>query len=113
MNALRVRLTQAGRKKLAISEYSSNKSLHIDNASRQGIKTTITDEQFQAIIDKALKANKQSIVAGLQLCCYLGLRGIEAVRCTQSLKIWQKDINAGKDTLRIVFGTKGKRPRDT
>ena len=113
MNALRVRLAQAGRKKLATSERSSNKSLNINNASLQGIKTAITDEQLQVIIDKALKVNKQSIVAGLKLCCYLGLRGAEAVRCTQSLKTWQKDINAGKDTLRIVFGTKGKRPRDT
>lgn len=113
MSALRVILTQAGREKLATSERLSSKSLHIDNASRQGTKTAINDEQFQAVIDKALKANKESIVAGLRLCRYLGLRGAEAVRCTQSLKTWQKDINEGKETLRIVFGTKGKRPRDT
>lgn len=113
MSAIRRTFSQAGREKLIKSERLSSKSLNIHNASRQGTKMAITDKQFEAVINKAIEKDKEDIAAALQLCRYMGLRGAEVVRCNKSLKTWQKAINEGKDTLHVVFGTKGKRPRDT
>lgn len=113
MSAIRRTLSQAGREKLIKSERLSSKTLNIHNASRQGTKIAITDKQFEAVLNKAIENGKEDIAAALQLCRYIGLRGAEVVRCNQSLKTWQTAINESKDTLRVVFGTKGKRPRDT
>ncbi|MFD1261643.1 integrase domain-containing protein [Entomomonas asaccharolytica] len=113
MSAIRKTLTQAGREKLANSERLSNQSLNIHNTSRQGTKTAITDEQFYEIVKTSIEKDQLGIAACLQLSRYLGLRGEEAVQSIQSLKTWQKAISQGKDTVTVVYGTKGGRPRQT
>lgn len=113
MSAIRKTLTQAGRDKLAYSERLSTQSLNIHNASRQGAKMAITDEQFHEVVKTAIEKDQLGIAASLQLSRYLGLRGEEAVQSIQSLKTWQKAINQGKETLTVVYGTKGGRSRQT
>ena len=113
MSAIRKTLAQAGRDKLAYSERLSNKSLNIHNASRQGTKTAITNEQYHDVVNTAIEKNLLGIAAGLQVARYLGLRGEEVVQSIQSLKTWQKAINQGKETVTVVYGTKGGRPRQT
>ena len=46
------------------------------------------------------------------LCRHLGLRAEETVQACQSLSTWSKQLAQGKDTIRIIFGTKGNRPRN-
>ena len=112
MSAIRKTPTQAGRENLAYSERLSNKSLNIHNASRKGTKIAIANEQYQIILQSA-RQKDEGLAATMQLVRVLGLRGEEAVQCIQSLKTWQTAINQGKETLRVVFGTKGNRPRET
>lgn len=112
MSAIRKTFTQAGRDKLVYSERLSNKNLNIHDASRKGTKTAITDEQYQTILQSAIQKD-EGLAVTIRLARVLGLRGEEAVQSTQSLKTWQTAINDGKEKLRIVFGTKGNRPRDT
>lgn len=112
MSAIRKTLTQAGRDKLVYSERLSNKNLNIHDASRKGTKMAITDEQYQTVLQSAMQKD-EGLAATTRLARVLGLRGEEAVQSAQSLKTWQTAINEGKEKLRIVFGTKGNRPRDT
>lgn len=112
MSAIRKTLTQAGRDKLVYSERLSNKNLNIHDASRKGTKMAITDEQYQTVLQSAMQKD-EGLAATTRLARVLGLRGEEAVQSVQSLKTWQTAINEGKEKLRIVFGTKGNRPRDT
>lgn len=55
---------------------------------------------------------KVSISPTLDIAVTLGLRGEEAVQSCQSMKTWQTALQQGKNTLYVVFGTKGGRPRD-
>lgn len=49
----------------------------------------------------------------MKIARYLGLRTEEAVQPAKSLKTWQQALARGDERLRVVFGTKGGRPRDT
>ncbi len=53
------------------------------------------------------------VAAAMQLSYYLGLRNKEAIQSVKSLSTWKSAIERGDKTLRVVFGTKGGRPRDT
>ncbi|HIB5931905.1 TPA: integrase domain-containing protein, partial [Klebsiella pneumoniae] len=39
-------------------------------------------------------------------------RAEETVQSAKSLKTWRKSLEAGNDNVRVVFGSKGGRPRD-
>jgi hypothetical protein len=104
-------LRESGHSKLADSERLSNSSLGTGGASRDGTKTAISNEMFRerlSVIDK--------IDGGVALCMklerLLGLRGEEAVQSSKSLGTWLRALKKG-DKIRVVFGTKGGRPRDT
>ncbi len=111
MSAIRVMLREAGRAEFADSERLSNKALEINNASRDGTHRAMPDDKYQEVFNKL-----GSIDAGVQACAalerWLGLRGEEAVQANKSLADWQKQLSQG-DTVRVIYGTKGGRSRDT
>lgn len=49
----------------------------------------------------------------MQLSYVLGLRTKEAVQSCKSVNSWLRELDSGHDSLLVVFGTKGGRPRDT
>lgn len=112
MAALRAVLNAAGRNKLADDPRLSNKALGLAGASRAGTKQAITVEHYQAVLQAAC-GKDPGLAASLELARLMGLRSQEAVQCAQSLKTWRQALENSDHRLRIVFGTKGGRPRDT
>lgn len=111
MSALRQILRTAGRDKLAESARISNQNLGLAGASRQGNKLAISQSDYNKIHQKAL--DKQAgFAAAIELARTFGLRGEEAVQSCQSLNTWLTTLEQGTDTIKIIFGTKGGRPRD-
>ena len=114
MAALRALLTTAGRTKLADSKHEklSNDALNLSGASRAGSKTAITDERFHEAL-AIVRSKDEGVALAMEIARYLGLRTEEAVQSAKSLKTWQQALARGDERLRVVFGTKGGRPRDT
>lgn len=111
MAALRAVLHQSGREKLADSDSLTNQALNLSGASRKGTKEPISEERFQQILKIALLRD-EGMAATLRLSMAMGLRAEEAVQSVKSLKTWNKQIETGKESLRIIFGTKTGKPRD-
>lgn len=114
MAALRAILTTAGRIKLADPKHEklSNDALNLSGASRAGSKTAITDERFHEAL-ALVRSKDEGVALAMEIARYLGLRTEEAVQSAKSLKTWQQALARGDERLRVVFGTKGGRPRDT
>lgn len=112
MAALRGVLQQAGRKQVAEHERLTNKSLGLAGTSRNGTNRTITPEYYQQVLEAA-RDKDAGLAATLELARLMGLRSQEAVQCCQSLKTWIQALERGETRLTVVFGTKGKRPRET
>ncbi|KHS93873.1 DNA-binding protein [Pectobacterium brasiliense] len=112
MAALRTVFKQGGREKLAASDRLTNNALGLSGASRAGTKFAIPDERYQAVLLTAKQRDK-GLACALQLARLLGLRSQEAVQCASSLKTWEKQLERHQQTLTVVFGTKGGRPRET
>ncbi|UKE85257.1 integrase domain-containing protein [Pectobacterium colocasium] len=112
MAALRTVFKQGGREKLAASDRLTNNALGLSGASRAGTKFAILDERYQAVLHAAQQHDK-GLACALQLARLLGLRSQEAVQCASSLKTWEKQLERHQQTLTVVFGTKGGRPRET
>lgn len=114
MAAVRNILTTAGRGKLADPQHEklSNKALELSGASRDGTKVAISAERYLAAVSCAEKQDA-GVAAALQLARCFGLRTEEAVQSVKSLKTWQQALLRGEARVRVVFGTKGGRPRDT
>ena len=112
MVAIRQTLRTAGRDKLANSDQISNKALGLSGASRKGTKVAITDKQYAEIHQRALQKDPGH-AALLELARTYGLRGEEAVQSCQSLKTWKAAIESGATAIKVIFGTKGGKPRDT
>ncbi|WP_034950837.1 integrase domain-containing protein [Erwinia oleae] len=114
MAAVRSILSAAGRNKLADPNHEklSNQALGISGASRDGTKTAITDEKLTAIVSHTFKKDA-GVALGIQLSRYLGLRTEETVQSAKSLRTWKQSLINGHERVRVVFGTKGGRPRDT
>lgn len=114
MAAIRAIFSTAGRTKLADPNHErlSNTALGLSGASRDGTKMAISDERYHAAL--AFVRNKdEGVAAAMQLARYLGLRTEETVQSAKSLKTWQQALQRGDERIKIVFGTKGGRPRDT
>ena len=87
----------------------SNQDLGIGPRSRQGTHLPCPEEVYE----RALQSLRDDWAkALLMLQRHLGLRILEAVRSGVSLRSWKKQLIEG-DTIRVVFGTKGGRPRLT
>lgn len=112
MAAIRQTLRAAGRDKLANSERISNKTLGLAGASRAGNKIAIPDNQYHQIQQKAFALNP-ALAATIEIARTFGLRGEEAVQSCQSLKTWKAVIEKGENKIKVVFGTKGGRSRET
>ncbi|MGL4860576.1 MAG: integrase domain-containing protein [Enterobacteriaceae bacterium] len=114
MAAIRAILATAGRTKIADPNHEklSNSALGLSGVSRDGSKIAITDERYHAALVR-VREKDEGVAAAMQLARYLGLRTEETVQSAKSLKTWQQALNKGDERIRIVFGTKGGRPRDT
>ncbi|MEQ9887222.1 integrase domain-containing protein [Pectobacterium zantedeschiae] len=114
MSAIRSILRVAGKTIMANPENEklSNQALGISGASRDGSKVAIPDNVYQSILDK-VNATDKGAAAAMELSRLLGLRTEETIQSVKSLKTWQKALQNGDEKVRIVFGTKGGRPRDT
>ena len=111
MAALRSVLRAAGREKLVESERLSNKSLGLSGASRAGTNRAMTQDQFQKAHADLIARGSPGEAAALNLMFTLGLRSKEAVRASESLKTWQKQIAMG-EKITVIWGTKGGRSRN-
>lgn len=113
MAALRSILSQGGRNVLANPSHEklSNQALNISGASREGTKFAISDERLKEVV-LTVSEKDRGIALGVQLARYIGLRAEETVQSAKSLKTWRKSLEAGNDNVRVVFGSKGGRPRD-
>ncbi|MEI7213947.1 DNA-binding protein [Pectobacterium odoriferum] len=114
MSAIRSILRAAGKTIMANPENEklSNQALGISGASRDGSKVAIPDNVYQSILEKVSAADKGA-AAAMELSRLLGLRTEETIQSVKSLKTWQKALQNGNEKVRIVYGTKGGRPRDT
>ncbi|HHL2501431.1 TPA: integrase domain-containing protein [Yersinia enterocolitica] len=114
MAAIRAVLRLAGKTFMAnpTHEKLSNDALGISGASRDGTKVAIPADIYESILDKVREVDKGA-AATMELSRQLGLRNEEAIQSVKSLKTWQKAILNQQEKIRVVFGTKGGRPRDT
>ncbi|AJJ22101.1 integrase domain-containing protein [Yersinia enterocolitica] len=114
MAAIRALLRLAGKTFMAnpTHEKLSNEALGISGASREGTKVAIPIDVYESVLNKVRKTDKGA-AAAMELSRQLGLRTEEAIQSVKSLKTWQKTIINQQEKIRIVFGTKGGRPRDT
>ncbi|KLU15822.1 MULTISPECIES: integrase domain-containing protein [Xenorhabdus] len=114
MSTLRMILRHAGKRKLAALDNPrlSYQALGIAETSRKGTKTALTPEEFQAAFQQ-VEQKDRSVAAVMQLASVLGLRTKEAVEAYKSLATWKKALENGQTSVRVVFGTKGGRPRQT
>ncbi|EBJ2072216.1 DNA-binding protein [Salmonella enterica] len=113
-SAIRGVLNQAGRYKLAASDnpLMSNKALGLEESSRTGTKLPLSPEEFYKAF-KAVEKNNRGVAAAMLLSYTLGLRNKEAVESCKSVMTWKRAIETGQNSVRVVFGTKGGRPRNT
>lgn len=114
MAAVRTIMSVAGRNKLADPQHEmlSNKTLGISGASRDGTKKPISDELLRKIVNYS-SSKDEGVALAVQLARYIGLRTEETVQSAKSLKTWQQSLLSGNERVRVVFGTKGGRPRET
>lgn len=114
MAAIRAVLRLAGKTFMAnpTHEKLSNYALGISGASRDGTKVAIPTDIYESTLDKVCEIDRGA-AAIMKLSRHLGLRTEEAIQSVKSLKTWQKAILNKQEKIRVVFGTKGGRPRDT
>lgn len=114
MSAIRAIMFAAGRNKLADpnNEQLSNQVLGISGANRDGTKLPMPDEKLNAVVSFSAKKDP-GVALAVELSRYIGLRTEETVQSAKSLKTWQTELLKGKERVRVVFGTKGGRPRET
>lgn len=113
MSAIRAIMGAAGRNKISdpYHEKLSNQALGISGANRDGAKNPISDEQLAKVISHVFEKD-EGVALGVQLSRYLGLRTEETVQSAKSLKTWRQSLLHGDERIRVIFGTKGGRPRE-
>lgn len=114
MSAIRALLRVAGKTFMAspAHEKLSNQALGISETSRDGTKVAIPENYFRQVLTSVEKKD-EGVAYALRLSRLLGLRMEETVQSAKSLRTWQKALFNGDEKIRVVFGTKGGRPRDT
>lgn len=114
MSAIRALLRVAGKTFMAnpAHEKLSNQALGISETSRDGTKVAIPDAYFQQVLT-SVKQKDEGVAYAMRLSRLLGLRTEETVQSAKSLRTWQKSLINNEGKVRVVFGTKGGRPRDT
>lgn len=114
MSVFRGIFSAAGKYRLADpdNERLSNKALGISGVNRDGTKTALTREEFTKAF-KDIESQDRGVAATMRLAYVFGLRTKEAVEACKSLSTWKRAVENGDKSIRVVFGTKGGRPRDT
>lgn len=114
MSAIRALLRGAGKTFMAnpAHEKLSNQALGISETSRDGTKAAIPDNYFRQVL-MSVEKKDEGVACALRLSRLLGLRTEETVQSAKSLRTWQKALSNGDEKIRVVFGTKGGRSRDT
>jgi Integrase/Phage integrase, N-terminal len=114
MSAIRALLRVAGKTFMAnpAHEKLSNQALGISATSRDGTKVAIPETYFQQVLT-SVEQKDEGVAYAMKLSRLLGLRTEETVQSAKSLQTWQKSLINNEGELRVVFGTKGGRPRDT
>lgn len=114
MSAIRALLRVAGKTFMAnpAHEKLSNQALGISETSRDGTKVAIPENYFRQVLTSVEKKD-EGVAYALRLSRLLGLRTEETVQSAKSLRTWKKALFNGDEKIRVVFGTKGGRPRDT
>lgn len=96
--------------------FSDSVALGLKARSRVGVKKPVTDEVFEAAIEKATTLGEHGFVHLLKLERYLGFRGLEALMSTHALAKYAKQAKfiagQGMSEMSISDGTKCARPRD-
>ena len=103
---LRAALRGVGREKFAADPRNSNAALGASGGSRSGTHTIPSEKA----LEERISALPEPFQAGARLQQTLGLRAQEAVQSNQSLRVWEKQIQAGRPVM-VLHGTKGGRPR--
>lgn len=113
-SAIRGILRSAGRYKLADPDNPllTNKVLGLDSTSRDGTKSPLTAEEFRKAFSEVEKKDK-GVAATMLLAYTLGLRTKEAVESCKSISTWKNALETNQSSVRVIFGSKGGRPRDT
>lgn len=104
---LRAALRGVGREKFAADPRNSNAALGASGGSRSGTHTIPSEKA----LEERISSLPEPFKAGARLQQALGLRAQEAVQSNQSLRSWEKQIQAGRP-VKVLHGTKGGRPRD-
>ena len=114
MSAIRALLRVAGKTFMANPAHDklSNQALGISETSRDGTKGAIPDTYFRQVLT-SVEQKDEGVSCALRLSRLLGLRTEETVQSAKSLRTWKKNLLNGDVKVRVVFGTKGGRPRDT
>src|SRR5476649_1207185 len=114
MAAIRAVLRMAGKTFMAnpAHEKLSNNALGISGTSREGTKVAIPRDVYESVLE-TVRSVDAGAAAAMELSRHLGLRTEETIQSVKSLKTWQKAIINGQEKIRVVFGTKGGRARDT
>lgn len=114
MSVLRGVFSAAGKHRLADpdNERLSNKALGISGVNRDGTKTALSREEFSKAFSEIEKQDR-GVAATMRLAYIFGLRTKEAVEACKSLSTWKRAVENGDKSVRVIFGTKGGRPRDT
>ena len=112
MAALRNVLQQAGRTQVAEHPRLSNAALGLSGAPRYGTKQAVSPVLYRQVLARAQEKDA-GMASVIELARVMGLRSQEAVQSVQSLKTWQRELEDNKQQLRVIYGTKGGRPRDT
>lgn len=105
--AVRQVLRQVGREHLADAVRNAELGA---GGSRAGTKTAMPEDRLSALRAEVL-ARDAGVAAVVDLQRALGLRAEEGVKSCKSLATWERQLTAGQP-VRVVFGTKGGRPRD-
>ncbi|MEM0674345.1 integrase domain-containing protein [Dickeya oryzae] len=114
MSAIRGVLRVAGKTIMANPEHDAlnNASLGISGANRDGTKVAIPENVFESVLSKVSETDR-GVGLTLQLSRLLGLRTEEAVQSVKSLTTWRTAIINNSERVKVIFGTKGGRPRET
>ncbi|HCI5391127.1 TPA: integrase domain-containing protein [Klebsiella pneumoniae] len=114
MSAIRALLRVAGKTFMAnpAHEKLSNKALGISETSRDGTKVAIPDNYFRQVLTD-VEQKDEGVAYAMRLSRLLGLRTEETIQSAKSLQTWRKSLINNEGKVRVVFGTKGGRPRDT
>ncbi|HFQ3056653.1 TPA: integrase domain-containing protein [Enterobacter hormaechei] len=114
MSAIRALLRVAGKTFMAnpAHEKLSNQALGISETSRDGTKVAIPDNYFRQVLT-SVEQKDEGVAYAMRLSRLLGLRTEETIQSAKSLQTWQKSLINNEGEVRVVFGTKGGRPRDT